>query len=123
MIKRFLHVGVLVDSLDESKTVYAALGMKEVERFESARPKASVLLMEDQRGTGVELFQVVDATDPDVAIVDGHLSYETDDIEADLSALLQQGFEQTSPLSEDQTLKFVHLKAANGNHIELCEYK
>ncbi len=123
MIKRFLHLAVTVDDLAASMATYEALGMKEVERFESVSLKSSVVLMEDQHRTGVELWQFADPTHPHVKIIEGHMAYESDSLEQDTKQLLDQGFTVAIPQAEDDTLRFVHLIAPNGQSIELCQYQ
>lgn len=123
MIKRFLHLAVTVDDLATSMATYEALGMKEVERFESVSLKSSVVLMEDQHGTGVELWQFADPSHPHVKIIEGHLAYESDSLEEDTKQLLSRGFTIAIPQAEDDTLRFVQLLAPDGKSIELCQYK
>jgi catechol 2,3-dioxygenase-like lactoylglutathione lyase family enzyme len=123
MIKRFLHLAVTVDDLAASTATYQALGMKEMERFESVSLKSSVVLMEDQQGTGVELWQFAGPSHPHVRIIDGHTAYESDSLEEDTALLLNQGFTVALPQDEDDTLRFIHLQAPNGQSIELCQYK
>lgn len=123
MIKRFLHLAITTDNLDNAIPIYEALGMQEVERFECPEPKASVVVMEDRQGTGIELWQFIDTTHPNIKFLDGHTAYESDSLEADAARLQRQGFTETIPPNEDDTLRFVHLQAPNGLQIELCEYK
>lgn len=116
-------MAVTVDDLTDSMATYEALGMKEVERFESVSLKSSVVVMEDDQGTGVELWQFADANHPHVKFVEGHMAYESDSLEADTKLLLEKGFIITIPQAEDDTLRFVHLQAPDGKSIELCQYK
>lgn len=106
-----------------SVETYGALGMKVVERFENASPKASVVLMEDHQGTGVELWLLADQGHPDAVIIDGHVAYESDSLEADTKLLLGRGFKIEKPQDEDDTLRFIQLLAPNSKSIELCQYK
>src|SRR5688572_25867614 len=123
MIKRFLHLAVTVDDLPTSMAAYEALGMKEVERFESVSLKSSVVLMEDQQGTGVELWQFADTNHPHVKFIEGHMAYESDSLEEDTQLLLAKGFTISISQAEDDTLRSVHLQAPDGKSIELCQYK
>lgn len=123
MIKRFLHLAVTVDDLESSIPIYEALGMKEVERFESPEPKASIVLMEDRNGTGVELWQLIDKEHPYAKIISGHTAYETDALEEDTALLLGRGFTEAMPSGEDDTLRFAILRSPNGKTVELCQYK
>ena len=123
MIKRFLHLAVTVDDLAASMATYEALGMKEVERFESVSLGSSVVLLEDQHGTGIELWQFTDPNHPHVKIIEGHMAYESDSLEEDTQSLLNRGFTVAIPQAEDDTLRFVHLLSPDGKSIELCQYK
>ncbi len=123
MIKRFLHLAVAVDDLATSIATYKALGMQEVERFESVSLRSSVILMEDQQGTGIELWQFADLNHPHIRIIEGHMAYESDSLEEDTRLLLNRGFTIAIPQTEDDTLRFVHLLAPDGKSIELCQYK
>ncbi|HSX32792.1 MAG TPA: VOC family protein [Candidatus Saccharimonadales bacterium] len=123
MIKRFLHLAVTVDDLERAMATYEALGMKEVERFESVSLKSSVVLLEDRQGTGVELWQFADKNHPHVQIIEGHVAYESDALEEDTKLLVNQGFVVAIPQAEDDTVRFVHLLAPNGQSVELCQYK
>ncbi len=123
MIKRFLHVAVTAKDLANSMAAYEALGMKEVERFQSVSLKSEVVLMEDQQGTGVELWQFADPSHPHVKIVEGHMAFESDSLEEDTKMLLNHGFTVAMPLAQDDTLRFVHLLSPDGTSIELCQYK
>lgn len=123
MIKRFLHIAVTVDDLEISMSAYEALGMKEVERFECPGPKASVVLMEDHNGTGVELWKFIDTEHPNMNVIDGHTAYETDALDEDVALLLSRGFVEAARRGEDDTLKFAYLRSPDGKIIELCQYK
>jgi methylmalonyl-CoA/ethylmalonyl-CoA epimerase len=131
MIKKLLHIGIAVNTLDRSMELFSKL-------FEAVDPvKESV---PDQR-VNVALYKVgnvavelTEPTSPDSALAkflnkrgEGvhHLSFEVDDIEGELRRLKEAGFQLVDDHSrlgaDGYRVAFLHPKSTNGVLIELSQ--
>jgi catechol 2,3-dioxygenase-like lactoylglutathione lyase family enzyme len=122
MIKKFWHVGFGVENLDAAIAEYQALGFEIVRRFEKNEPKSLAAHMSHSNGSGVEMFQFIDKSHPQVEFIKHHIAFVTDDIDSDIKMLLDRGCEIVIPKTAGVTVKnFAFLRDANGQHIELAE--
>ena len=131
MIKKLSHVGVAVKDLEESKKIFSRLlQIKNIETERVADQNVNIALFH-VGGASVELTE---STVPDSPVGkflerrgEGvhHLSFEVDDIKAELARLKADGFQ----LIDDEPRKgaggywiaFVHPKSTNGVLVEISQ--
>jgi predicted enzyme related to lactoylglutathione lyase len=121
MIKKFWHVGVTVDDLDEAITQYELLGFTVEERFEKPEPHAFAAIVSHPNGSSLELWQWLDSTHPQVAYIKSHLAFISDDIEEDVKKLVQQGGEVVIPMTKGVLVTYTYIRDKSGNYIELAK--
>ncbi len=133
MLKKIEHLGIAVDSIEESLKVYETLlgaTCYKIEKVESEGVKTAFLQI------GESKIELLEATIPESPIAKflskkgkgiHHIAFETDDIEFEIKRLLEQGFElihQTPKNGADNKLiAFLHPKSTDGILVELCQEK
>ena len=133
MIKRIEHLGIAVDSIEESLPVFETLlGSKSYkeEMVESEGVKTVFLRV------GESKIELLEATNRDSAIAKylsknkgglHHVAFETDDIDAELERLSTEGFQliHVTPKSgaDNKRIAFLHPKSTKGLLVELCQEK
>lgn len=131
MISKFSHVGVAVKDLDAACTMYRSLlGVSEDGTEEVADQKVRLAFFH----VGAISLELTQATSPDSPISkfiekrgEGvhHLSFEVDDIRAELARLKAAGFQlidETPRIGAGGCLiAFIHPKSAGGILIELSQ--
>ena len=130
MIKGVSHVGIGVKNLEETKEFYkktlnlncsetesfgelrfcfADFGNTHIELLESTTPEGVIRKFIDKKGEGVH-----------------HISYEVDDIDAEMAALKAKGVEFVTPKPYPNAHKdlvvFMHPKSTKGVLMELIQY-
>ena len=124
MITKFWHVGLTVKDLDEAIAQYEELGFKLVQKFKKSEPKALAAHLNHSSGSGIEIFQWFDKNHPQVEFIKSHLAFISDDIDEDITKLLDRGYTMVIPKSAGVTVSyFTFLKDPGGNYIELAELK
>ncbi len=128
---KLVHVGVAVKNLDDSVRVFSKLlGIDNVATEEVADQKVKLAFF-PAGGTSVELTE---ATAPESSIAkfidkrgEGvhHLSFEVDDIRAELARLKASGFqlidEQPRRGAGGYWIAFLHPKSTNGVLVEISQ--
>jgi len=125
------HIGIAVNNLEESNTLFAALFGKahyKVEEVKSEGVKTSFF------DVGPNKIELLEATNPESPIAkflakkgEGihHIAFAVTDIIAEISRLKAEGFtvlNETPKLGADNKLvAFLHPKTTNGVLIELCQ--
>jgi methylmalonyl-CoA/ethylmalonyl-CoA epimerase len=131
MYRRLTHVGIAVKSIDKSSDLFARLfGVMTSDTEEVADQKVRAAFFRFGEG-GIELLE---PTSPDSAIAkfiekrgEGvhHLSFEVDDIEAEILRLKREGFrmidEKPRLGAEGFKIAFLHPKSTNGVLVEISE--
>jgi methylmalonyl-CoA/ethylmalonyl-CoA epimerase len=130
MIKGVSHIGIGVKNLDEAKDFFkktfssecsetesfgelrfsfVPFGNTHVELLESTTPEGVIRKFIDKKGEGVH-----------------HISYEVDDIEAEMAVLKAKGIEFVTPKPYPNAHKdlvvFMHPKSTKGVLMELIQY-
>jgi len=131
MMRRLAHVGVAVKSLNESIELFSRLlqiDRVENEVVESQRVKLAFFHV---GGVSIELTEATDAGSPIAKFIEKggegvhHLSFEVDDIVAELARLKQEGFrlidEKPRAGAGGHLVAFIHPKSTNGVLVELCQ--
>lgn len=125
------HIGIAVNSLEESSVVYEKLfgapaykheevvgegvktaffksGPNKVELLEATNPESPIAKFIAKKGEGIH-----------------HLAFEVDDIVAEIARLKKEGFvvldETPKKGADNKKVAFLHPKSTNGVLIELCQ--
>ncbi len=133
MIKKIEHLGIAVESIQESLKVYETLlgtSCYKLEEVESEGVKTAFLQI------GESKIELLEATNPESPIAKflgkkgkgiHHIAFDTDDIEKDLERLKNEGFEliHQSPKdgADNKIIAFLHPKSTDGILVELCQEK
>lgn len=131
MIKKLAHVGVAVRNLEESKNIFSRLfQMKNIETETVADQKVKLAFFH----VGEASVELTESTAPDSPISkflerrgEGvhHLSFEVDDIRAELARLKKDGFqlidEEPRKGAGGYWIAFIHPKSTNGVLVEISQ--
>ena len=130
MFKRIDHVGIVVNSLDETlKTYCDQLGFTLIERIMIPEQLVEAAFLDAHNGT-LELIAPTDATSGTARFLQNrgegthHVCFEVDDIEAALAELRTQGLrliDEKPRRGPHGLVAFVHPKATHGTMIELLQ--
>ena len=129
MYKRLTHIGIAVKNLDNSSRVFSKLfGMNQSHTEEVAEQRVKAMFFKIGEG-GVELLE---PTNPDSTIAkyiekrgEGvhHLSFEVDDIDAEIVRLKKEGFQMIDEKprvgADGFKIAFLHPKSTNGVLVEI----
>ena len=132
MIKRIEHLGIAVNSLEETLTAYEVLlgksYKKEIVESEFVR---TVFIQ-----VGESKIELLEATDERSAIAKflkknrqgfHHVAFEVDNIEKELERLKGEGFQLIHETPKDgadnKRIAFLHPKSTAGLLVELCQEK
>ena len=131
MLTKINHIGIAVNSLDDSVPFYRDnLGMALVGIEEVAEQKVRVAMLQ----VGESLIELLEATAPDSPVAafiakNGvgihHIAYEVDDVEAAIARLLADGArmidEKPRQGAHGTRIAFIHPKSSGGVLTELCQ--
>lgn len=131
MVKQIEHLGIAVDSIDETvRTFETLLGTDcyKEEMVESEGVRTAFLMV------GTSKIELLEATNEDSAIAKylqknrggfHHVAFEVDDLEAELDRLAKEGFQliHKSPKggADNKRIAFLHPKSTHGLLVELCQ--
>jgi len=122
MLSRVLHTGVGVEDVDKAVALYESLGYEIHNRFEKPEPKARVTTV--KRGDTVfELWEFADTSHPQVAFIRNHVALYSDDLEADVDALVTQGYKLVIPVTEGVIMRYAFVEDAVGCCYEIATNK
>ncbi len=133
MLRKIEHLGIAVESIEESLKIYEALlgtSCYKIESVESEFVKTAFLQV------GESKIELLEATNPDSAIGKflskkgkgiHHIAFDVEDIEDEIRRLTAEGFEliHTSPKdgADNKLIAFLHPKSTDGVLVELCQEK
>ena len=133
MIKKIEHLGIAVESIQESLKVYEALlgtSCYKLEEVESEGVKTAFLQIGESK---IELLEATNSESPIAKFLGKkgkgihHIAFDTDNIEEDLERLKNEGFEliHQSPKdgADNKIIAFLHPKSTDGILVELCQEK
>lgn len=131
MYKRLAHIGIAVKNLDDATRVFSQLFDRRPSHEEVvAEQKVNVRFF--QIGdSGIELLEATSPDSPIAKFIEKrgqgvhHLSFEVEDIEAEIARLLQAGFEMVDEApregAEGSRVAFLHPKSTHGILIEISQ--
>ena len=130
MIERIDHIGIAVESIEESRGFYEAMGL-EVEEIEVVEAEGVRVAMIPCGESKIELLEATTENSPIAKFIERrgpglhHICFATDDIRADDAALRERGLRV---LRDEPTrgaggcwVQFVHPKSASGVLVELSQ--
>ena len=130
-MKKIEHIGIAVNSLEESSMVYEKLfGQPAYKQEEVVDEGVKTAFFQN----GPNKIELLEATNPESPIAkfiakkgEGihHLAFEVDDIVAEIARLKNEGFvvlnEAPKKGADNKKVAFLHPKSTNGVLIELCQ--
>jgi methylmalonyl-CoA/ethylmalonyl-CoA epimerase len=130
MIQRIEHIGIAVESIEEARGFYEALGLV-IERIEEV-PREGVRVALIRCGEScIELLEATSADSPIAKFIAKrgagmhHLCLATEDVRGDDAKLRQAGFDVLRPEPTRGAggcwVQFVHPKSTGGVLVELSE--
>ncbi len=130
MIHRIDHIGIAVRSIEESRRLYEALGLR-VEAVEEVASEGVRVALIPCGDTRIELLEATSEDSPIFRFLERrgpgmhHLCLATDDVRADQEALRGKGFEVLRPQPTRGAggcwVQFVHPGSTGGVLLELSE--
>lgn len=130
MIGGLSHIGIAVDSIDEARRFYEALGLA-VETIEDVPQDGVRVAMIPCGEIRIELLEPIDDDSPVTRFLARrgpgihHLCLDSDDVEADGEKLRGAGYdlvrERPTPGAGGSRVWFVHPRSAGGVLLELSE--
>ena len=122
-MNKFWHVGLSVENLDNAISEYEELGLEVKDRFEKDEPRALAALMIGPSGSGVELWQWLDESHPQVEFIRSHVAFLSDEPDATVERLQSQGYEIVISKTVGKLVTYTFLRDLSGNFIEIAEAK
>jgi methylmalonyl-CoA/ethylmalonyl-CoA epimerase len=130
-MKKLSHVGVAVKNLDEASKIFSKLFNIEHVETEEVKDQKVKLAFFHVGGASVELTESTAPDSPIAKFIEKrgegvhHLSFEVDDIKAELARLKAEGFQlidETPRIGAGgYWIAFIHPKSTNGVLVEISE--
>ncbi len=133
MIKKIEHLGIAVNSIEDSIKVFETLlGTKcyKIEEVASEGVKTAFLQVGESK---IELLEATNQDSPIAKFLEKkgrgihHIAFDTSDIEKEIERLITEGFELIHKTPKDgadgKIIAFLHPKTTEGILIELCQDK
>ena len=133
MFRKIEHLGIAVESIEKSLSIYEALLGKscyKTEIVESEFVKTAFIHV------GESKIELLEATHPDSPIAKflvkkgqgfHHVAFDVDDIEAEIARLKKEGFElihqSAKQGADNKMIAFLHPKSTEGLLVEICQEK
>jgi predicted enzyme related to lactoylglutathione lyase len=123
MITKFWHTGITVKDLDKAISQYELLGFKLTRKFEKPEPHANAAIVEHHNGSALELWEWIDHDHPQVEYIKSHLAFMSDNLDEDITKLVEQGCEVVIPKTEGVLVLYSYVRDPNGNYVEIAQEK
>jgi methylmalonyl-CoA/ethylmalonyl-CoA epimerase len=133
MVKRIEHLGIAVESIEESLTVFETLlsaSSYKQEIVESEGVRTAFIQVGESK---IELLEATNADSPIAKFMEKnkggfhHVAFEVDDLEVELARLAKEGFQliHQSPKdgADNKRIAFLHPRSTKGLLVELCQEK
>ena len=131
MIKKIEHIGIAVESIEESLPIFETL-------FDTSAYKTEIVESEYVKTAfihvGESKIELLEATHNDSAIAKflsknkagfHHIAFDVDDVMEEINRLEKKGFQLIHKLpkrgADQKTIAFLHPKSTNGILVELCQ--
>jgi methylmalonyl-CoA/ethylmalonyl-CoA epimerase len=116
------HAGFEVEDLEEAIIIWEKLGFKVSQKFEKDEPPAHAALLEDESGTGVELWQFT-SDSPLNKYIGRHIAFKCDDAKKTAKDLIAKGYREVIPFTQGIMVNYIFLEDEHGTYFELAEVK
>ena len=133
MFKKIAHIGIAVKNLEKSSVLFASLFQRKPSKRERIDEQGVEVVFFELGETKVELTQAISADSPIAKFLakrgEGvhHISFEVDDIHAEVARLKQAGFEVLSDKpsigADGYWVAFLHPRTTNGVLLEISQKK
>lgn len=133
MIRKIEHLGIAVNSLEESIPIYESLlGTKcyKTEEVLSEGVKTAFLAIGESK---IELLEATNDDSPIAKFLSKkgkgfhHIAFDVDDIQLEIDRLVNEGFEMIHRTPKDgadnKQIAFLHPKSSDSLLVELCQEK
>ena len=133
MIKKIEHLGIAVDSIEESLKIYEVLlgqSCYKEELVVSEGVKTAFIHVGESK---IELLEATKSDSPIAKFLESgkkgfhHVAFEVDDIDSELIRLKESGFklihESPKDGADNKRIAFLHPKSTLGLLVELCQEK
>jgi methylmalonyl-CoA/ethylmalonyl-CoA epimerase len=133
MIRKIEHLGIAVESIEESLPIYERLlgtACYKAEEVESEGVKTAFFQVGESK---IELLQATNKDSPIAKFLAKkgkgfhHIAFDVDDIEAEIKRLVNDGFEMIHSTPKDgadnKRIAFLHPKSSDSLLVELCQEK
>ncbi len=131
MIIRVEHIGIAIKEMGKANQLFESLlGIKNY-KMEEVKSESVTTSFFKSGETKIELLEATDETSPISKFIakkgEGihHISFETDDIIAEMNRLKSLGFELLSDVpkkgADNKLICFLHPRSTNGVLVELCQ--
>lgn len=133
MIRKIEHLGIAVNSLEESIPIYETLlGTKcyKTEEVLSEGVKTAFLAIGESK---IELLEATNDDSPIAKFLSKkgkgfhHIAFDVDDIQLEIDRLVNEGFEMIHRTPKDgadnKQIAFLHPKSSDSLLVELCQEK
>ena len=133
MFRKIEHLGIAVESIEKSLSIYESLLGKscyKTEIVESEFVKTAFIHV------GESKIELLEATHPDSPIAKflvkkgqgfHHVAFDVDDIESEIARLKKEGFElihqSAKQGADNKMIAFLHPKSTEGLLVEICQEK
>ncbi len=130
MVKQVGHIGLLVESLDETAKLYQELFGATLDEVKTvAEQGVKVGMLGFASGAKLELLEPLPDSRMAAALEkrgEGvqHVSFDVDDIEAEIASLVEKGVELIDKKPRrgvEGMVAFIHPKSVKGVLVELCQ--
>ena len=133
MFKKIAHISIAVENLEKSSVLFASLFQRKPSKRERVEQQGVEVVFFELGETKVELTQAISADSPIAKFLakrgEGvhHISFEVDDIHAEIARLKQAGFEVLSDKpsigADGYWVAFLHPRTTNGVLLEISQKK
>jgi methylmalonyl-CoA/ethylmalonyl-CoA epimerase len=133
MIKKIEHLGIAVESIEESMAVFETLlsaNFYKEEIVESEGVRTAFIQVGESK---IELLEATNSDSPIAKFMEKnrggfhHVAFEVDDLDQELARLADEGFQliHQSPKdgADNKRIAFLHPKSTKGLLVELCQEK
>lgn len=126
---KIFHTAISVRSLQESKTFYEnVFGLKQIRAGERPELGVKFIMLEDEKGTGIELFEHTNPQPLTDDLMDfskngiKHMAFIVDNLENVFDKALKAGAKVIWPIKDGVTIKrLAFITDPNGIPLELAE--
>lgn len=119
------HIGLATNDLEKDRAWYLSLGFREIGRFVSSVGEDVSFL--DNGAVVYEMYQPLTPVSGEAVGKIDHISFVSEDIEADYKAALEQGYKictngiEEIPTFWEKGIRYFKLESPTGEQVEFCQ--